>query len=190
MRKTFLILSLAALSLLASGTSVTAHWNTGYGWYGAGYHYGYRPYYYGGYGYGYGGYGYGYGYCPSYYYRAYAPYYYSYPMPIYSYVAPVTFAAQAPAATVRQSFYTSPETGTASMTVRLSDPEAQVWFENQLMTQRGLERLFYASSLTPGMRYTYTVRARWTENGRTMDQQRLVDIEPGRTVTIDFRSSQ
>jgi len=189
MRKTFLILSLAAITLVASASEAFAqrgrvgggrggisigigsgYYGSGYrgsGYYGSGY-YG-SPYYGSNY---YGGRGYYYS-SPSYYYESAPSYYYS------------DSVTQAPPADLRQSFYSDPSA--ATINVILPVAEAQVWFNDAPTTQRGMDRVFHTPSLQQGG--TYTIKARWTENGRTMDQQRQVQVQPGQSVTVDFRGN-
>jgi uncharacterized protein (TIGR03000 family) len=46
-------------------------------------------------------------------------------------------------------------------------------------------RQFYSPPLAPG-RYSYEVRARWTENGREVNQTQQVQVTPGARVEVDF----
>jgi len=195
MRKTLLGFALVAVTLLASASEVFAQrgsfgggrggvsFSIGSGYYGSGY-YG-SPYYYGGSGY-YGGRGY---YSSPYYYGSgyYSPGYYSYSpsynygtMPSYSYSGPVIQTA--PIET-RQSAYSDPNA--ATITVLVPTADAQVWFDDNPTAQRGMQRMFHTPSLQQGG--TYMIKARWTENGRTIDQQRQVQVQPGQSATVDFR---
>jgi len=150
----------------------------GYG-YGNGY-YGGR-YYGSGYGSGYGGRYYGGGYYnngwsyPSYYYSS--PSYYSEP----SYYS--DSVVQVPSES-RPSYYADPSA--ANVTVFVPDANAEVWFDNAQTSQRGMERIYQ----TPGLQSagTYTIRARWMSGNRPIDQTRQVRVQPGQSVTVDFRS--
>jgi len=195
MRKSLLILGLVAITLVTSASDVFAQrggganvgrggasWNNGYrgGYYGSqnygrGYYnnYGYPGYYYGGLGLGLGYYGNrGYYSSPSYYYGS---------TPSYSYSDTVTV----PPPEYRQSFYTDPNA--ATINVRVPTPDAQVWFDDSATSQRGMERTFNTPSLSQAG--TYTIRAMWTEGGRTVDRQRQIRVQPGQVVTVDFRGS-
>lgn len=213
MRKIILILSLVAATWLATTHDASAqlfrgrgigigrggYYGGGYGgggYYGNGY-YG-RNLYGGGYGNGYygsslfgGGYGnsyygsnlYGGSYYPgyygnTYYGNSYSPGYYS--TPTY-YVDPVV---QASGTDYRQSFSTDPNVST--VTVRVPNADAQVWFDDTATTQRGTERVFHTPALQQAG--TYTVKARWIDNGRTVDQQRTVQVQPGQSTVVDFRA--
>ncbi|MBI2807499.1 MAG: TIGR03000 domain-containing protein [Planctomycetes bacterium] len=173
MRKTVCTLSLVALALLVlTGDLLAQRVRVGGGRFGVsvgvggGYYYG-SPYYYGRRGYYYPGWGYNY-----------VPYYYN-PPPVYYYPSPIV-QVQAPA--IRQANYYDPNT--ATITVRVPDANAQVWFDNSPTAQRGLERSFYTPNLQQAG--TYVIRARWMENGQTMDQERRVFVQPGQSVMVDF----
>ena len=141
----------------------------GYPFYG-GYYPWYYPGYYGG-GY-YGGYGNG-----DYAAAAYAPSSYAY--------------ADAP------STYTAPSVVTTAGTPPLPDenaiyirvqvpPDAEVWFEGQKTTQAGPVRFFESPPVAPGRNYVYHIRARWSENGRQVDQTRDAPVYAGDKFSIDF----
>jgi uncharacterized protein (TIGR03000 family) len=177
MRKILVILGLVAFTVLASANDAFAQRRggggrggvsvrIGGGYYGAPY---YR--YYGG----------------RYYYAPYygGPYYYSYgySAPDYYYPPVVTQAPE-----IRQSLYVEPTEQVATVTVMVPNADAQVWFDNASTAQRGMQRTFHSPPLQSGT-YTYTIKARWTENGQTRDQQREVQVQPGQTVTVDFRGN-
>jgi uncharacterized protein (TIGR03000 family) len=146
----------------------------GGGYYGSG---GYRTSYYGG-GY-YGTPTYGMGYYPS------TPFYSSGG----SYFAP-NVIVQTPATNVRQSFYMDPNAANvASMRVLVPNASAQIWFDGAATTQTGTERIFVSPTLTPGSKYYYTVKARWNDNGQTINRERRVEVQPGQSMTtVDFRN--
>ena len=62
---------------------------------------------------------------------------------------------------------------------------AELWFEGSTTTSRGSVREFQSPPLTPG-RYTYEIRARWTENGRAITQTQKVAVSPGAHVAVTF----
>jgi len=185
MRKTIAVLALAALTVLASAPDAFAQRRGGGGARVSvsvgrgGYYGGYR----GGY-YGYRGYGYYPYYGRSYYYT---PSYYSYAAPLY-YANPVVV----PTTEVRDSYYNTPapaQQETGMVRVLVPTPTAQIWFDGTPTNQRGTERMFHSPPLDPSGSYTYAVRARWTENGRTIDREQRVTVQPGQTTTVDFRIS-
>jgi uncharacterized protein (TIGR02246 family) len=65
-------------------------------------------------------------------------------------------------------------------------PDAQVFFDGAPTAQGGSERRFLSPLLDVGPKYNYDVRARWTQNGRTVQQTQKVSVTGGDTVRIDF----
>jgi uncharacterized protein (TIGR03000 family) len=114
------------------------------------------------------------------------PYYYSYPSSYYSsypsyYYSSPSVAMQSTG--YRDSSYYDPNV--VHMTVYVPNPDAQVWFDDVPTMQRGTERFFHTPPLQQGG--TYTIKARWTEGNRTVDQQRRLQVQPGQSSTVDFR---
>jgi uncharacterized protein (TIGR03000 family) len=179
MRRTLLILSLVAITLLTATNDAFAQRRGGGGGRGGGRGGGVSirvgPGYYGPSYYGRGGY-------YPYYYGRYYDRGYSYYTPDYYYSEdPVT---QLPATDYRQSFYSDPSS--ATITVLVPNQDAQVWFDDAPTSQRGMQRVFH----TPGLQQAgaYTIKVSWTDNGRRTDRQRRVQVQPGQTVTMDFRT--
>ncbi len=104
--------------------------------------------------------------------------------PAYSQPVPVVAPTQS-----RQSYYPNPATAQQFATVKVIVPtaDAQVWFENTKTTQIGMERLFESPPLTPNDDYTYTIKARWKEQGKTVNQERHVNVQAGQNITVNFR---
>src|SRR5205085_1197378 len=71
----------------------------------------------------------------------------------------------------------------ARITVR-APRDAEVWFENAKTATSGPVREFRSPRLTPGGRYAYDVRARWTEGGRTVTQTQHAAVGAGPHVTV------
>lgn len=88
----------------------------------------------------------------------------------------------------RQSFYMSPEMQrSAIVQVLLPTSQAEVWFDGQATTQRGMERTFVSAPME-SKEGKYTIKARWTdENGKTENRTRTVTVERGQPITVDFR---
>jgi uncharacterized protein (TIGR03000 family) len=160
----------------------------GYGGYRGGYG-GYRDGYRGGYRGGYGGYypgigigigfygpyDYGYGYAP--------PYIYTPPAVIVA--SPntnLTETADAPPSS-------APADGRALMQI-LVPADAAVWFNGNLTTQRGEKRVFESPALAPGHDYQYEIRARWTEDGRAVDQTRTIKVHADSRIGVDFNRAE
>ncbi len=69
--------------------------------------------------------------------------------------------------------------------------EASLWIEGQPMTnQSGSFREFVSPPLTPGVNYTYTVRASWQEDGREVSQTRSVPVHAGERHDVDFTNPE
>jgi uncharacterized protein (TIGR03000 family) len=64
--------------------------------------------------------------------------------------------------------------------------DAEVFFDGSPTTQTGTERVFASPPLTPGARYSYSIRARWTADGRPVEQTRAVPVTAGAQVRVDF----
>src|SRR5262245_32543895 len=161
--------------------------------------------YYGGgfyprYGYGYG-YGYPYGYSSPYGYAY--PYTYSYPSTTYvypsttyaypsmTYGAPQTYVY--PSTSSYQpgepagGYGASPAPATNAVLVTVKVPEnAEVWFGDFKTKATGSLRTFESPPLDPGSEYTYTIRARWDEGGREVNQTQKVDVRSGSRVNVEF----
>jgi len=186
-------------------------WRGGWG----GWNGGYSPYYYNGTYYGNYGYGSmpsypgGYSYYPNYYSNyGYSPYNYSnsyYYSPGYSYYTPGTTyytpgysnytpgysyyswpRYYAPETESRNSAYSEPNS--ATVTILVSNPDAEIWFDDTRTTQRGMERTYQTARLQNAG--TYLIKARWNENGRTVERERQVNVQPGQSVTVDFRDGE
>jgi uncharacterized protein (TIGR03000 family) len=128
------------------------------------------------------------------------PYYddkgYDYPRFDCGVAVPEDYVLQGNAALYR-SFY-PPADGelTASRAAPASDSKAQllvvvptdaeVWVENTKTTTDGNMREFESPPLSAGANYVYKVRARWTTNGKEVDQTRTVPVRAGASLTVDF----
>jgi uncharacterized protein (TIGR03000 family) len=196
MRKLFLILGLTMVTVLATSSDAFAQrWRGGRGGYNNNYNNNYRGgyndnYYRGGSGWGitigsggvryYDGGNYGGNYGTRYYSEPYYSgnqYYYSDPV------------VQVPATEYRESFYSEPAVPqqVATMIVLLPRPDATVWFDGAPTSQQGMQRTFHSPQLQSGGTYSYTIRARWTENGQTVERERRVNVQPNQSVTVSFR---
>ena len=187
MQKNMLILSLAGLAGLFGATKVSAQFRAEFGGRngsnigrGAGGYYSPNNYYGGQrYGSNYRNFGQGYGNA-----YQYAPGYYSTPG---AYADPGTNYYAQPQTT--QSYYPAPTVATqlANITVLVPEGNAQVWFDNSPTNQQGMERLFHSPPLAPNQTFAYTIKARWTENGQAVSQERRVNVQTGQNVTVNFR---
>ena len=188
----------AVLMLALTSGAQTTDWchgcYGGYGYYGSyGCYGGYSCYgCYGGYaGYGcygcygcYGGYGYYGGYYPG---RYYGYNFSGYPWSVGYSLTDGPMIVQGPSTTVRNSMYPS-TTATTAATIQVLVPngDAKVWFNDYVTKTTGTDRTFASPPLNSAGRYT--IKASWTQDGRSVDQQRTVEVQPGQTVTVDFRT--
>jgi uncharacterized protein (TIGR03000 family) len=170
------------------------------GWYGGygrgGYGGGFSPFGWGGWG-GYPssygsystyspGYSSNYGVTPAYPDVAYSGAPSAYPDAAYSSPPPSTYQSLYPPSTDTLESAPAQQTGTrAHITVRVP-PSAEVWFEGHKTDATGNVREFTSPPLTPGRQFTYTVRARWDDNGRPVEQSRQVDVSAGSHADVSF----
>jgi uncharacterized protein (TIGR03000 family) len=63
---------------------------------------------------------------------------------------------------------------------------AEVWFDGTKTSQSGDVRHFVSPPLAAGHRYTYHIRARWTENGREVTRSRELAVVPGGSYLVDL----
>jgi uncharacterized protein (TIGR03000 family) len=70
--------------------------------------------------------------------------------------------------------------------VVVSVPEnAKLWVEQVLCPLTGEQRAFNTPALQPGNQYYYTLTVELAQGGR---ESRRVEVQPGRTVEVDFRA--
>jgi uncharacterized protein (TIGR03000 family) len=75
----------------------------------------------------------------------------------------------------------------AKVQVSVPDPSAEVLFDGQKTTLKGAVRVYETPTLTPGRTYSYRVSASWTQDGRTVQEQRTVFVTAGTTTAVHFR---
>jgi uncharacterized protein (TIGR03000 family) len=63
---------------------------------------------------------------------------------------------------------------------------AEIWFNGTKTTSTGSVRNYESPALEPGIRYTYEVHARWSENGQQMKQTQQVAVTAGAHVSVSF----
>jgi uncharacterized protein (TIGR03000 family) len=82
-----------------------------------------------------------------------------------------------------------PAEGTARLTIVLP-PDAELYFDGTPTTKIGSERTFVTPLLDGDKTYYYSLRARWTQDGRPVEQSRRVTVKAGSQVRVDFTSPQ
>lgn len=91
-----------------------------------------------------------------------------------------------------QSFYLNPaRANEATIIVHLPN-DALLKIEDQQMQSQSNTRVFTSPPLEPGKTYTYTLRAEVNRDGKTVTDQRSVDVRAGQTseVSINFEGSR
>ncbi len=113
--------------------------------------------------------------------------YQSYPTyPSYSTAPTSSYVAYAGPGTYRAGYvsYTLPDLP-ARVDVQVP-PGAELWFDGQRTGQGGTERTFHTPPLERGQGYHYDVRARWTEDGKTVEQSQRVAVGAGSRASVVF----
>jgi uncharacterized protein (TIGR03000 family) len=67
--------------------------------------------------------------------------------------------------------------------------DAEVLFDNEKTSQTGEFRQFETPSLAPGRDFTYQIRARWMDGGRSVDMKRKVTVRAGDRLGVDFMAN-
>jgi uncharacterized protein (TIGR03000 family) len=78
---------------------------------------------------------------------------------------------------------------TAHVTVK-GPADAEIWFDDTKMMETGPVREFYSPPLARGRDYSYQVRLRWQQDGRTVTRTREVFVTAGSHVTVDFTNPE
>jgi uncharacterized protein (TIGR03000 family) len=88
-----------------------------------------------------------------------------------------------------QPYYAAPAAVQQFVRVTVLVPTAgtQVWFDNAATAQTGMTRMFDSPALAANQDFVYTVKASWMENGKSVNQERRVDVHAGQNITVNFR---
>jgi uncharacterized protein (TIGR03000 family) len=129
------------------------------------------------------GLGFGYpGYYGGYYYPYYDPWYYGYSSPYYYSPGYYDPGYQYPAVPYGPIPY--PDV-CAHIGVQVP-ANAELWFEGEKTAQKGTNREFDSTPLTPGREYTYEIKAQWRDGDRDVSETRQVVVKAGVQVNVDF----
>jgi uncharacterized protein (TIGR03000 family) len=108
-------------------------------------------------------------------------------MMIYTPVNPLVHPRPLPPRPLPPTFYTPTSYLFSEAHFVVNVPaEAEVWLEGHKTQQTGCERFFVSPCLDPGACYSYTIRARWQEDGRVVEQEQTVPIQAGSQVKVRF----
>jgi uncharacterized protein (TIGR03000 family) len=105
----------------------------------------------------------------------------SYGMPFH----PQTFQPTAPPEQEGRDKTRMADRDTAVITAHVPK-DAELRFDRVKVTGAGAVRQFKSPPLQPGLRYAYTVEARWKEDGREITQSRRVPVFAGANVEVTF----
>jgi uncharacterized protein (TIGR03000 family) len=64
--------------------------------------------------------------------------------------------------------------------------DATLWVGSEMVSKTGPVRDLVSPQIAPGQPYAYTLRARWTQAGQTVEQTGQVTMQPNQTATIRF----
>jgi uncharacterized protein (TIGR03000 family) len=78
-----------------------------------------------------------------------------------------------------------PARTSAEIQVRVPD-DAELWFNGARTQLTGTTRVFQSPPLEPGARYSYDVKARWTEGGKAVERTLRVPVAAGSRREVDF----
>jgi uncharacterized protein (TIGR03000 family) len=89
-----------------------------------------------------------------------------------------------PSSTLPKSTGTSSE-NSVSLTVWVPY-DAKVVINDRATTSTGSRRLFYSSGLTPGLSYTYVIKAQVVRNNQVQEEARTVRVTAGEITAVAF----
>ena len=109
------------------------------------------------------------------------------PAPGAASAAPITAAPVLPAPAPAPELLPVPVSTSTPATIHVRVPAgAEVWIDKQKTTQTGMDRVFQSPPLTAGKMHIYSVRAKWNEGGREMEQFRVVGVRAGESARLTF----
>ena len=89
----------------------------------------------------------------------------------------------------RQNFYSGPASTSEKIEfhVKLATPDTKLYFNGNLVDQRGDDRWLGTVPLTDGGIYAYAIKATWiSSSGREVTYTKSLHAKPGQLLTIDF----
>lgn len=80
-----------------------------------------------------------------------------------------------------------PDATAKAATIRVRAPNgAEVWVEKEKLPGAAGERTFQTAPLTAGKMQIFSVRAKWSDGGREVEQFRVVGVKAGETAKVAF----
>jgi uncharacterized protein (TIGR03000 family) len=80
-----------------------------------------------------------------------------------------------------------PDATAKAATIRVRAPDgAEVWVEKEKLPPAAGERTFQTPPLSAGKIQIFSVRAKWTDGGREVEQFRVVGVKAGETAKVAF----
>lgn len=67
--------------------------------------------------------------------------------------------------------------------------DADIWVDGVKTTQSGATRYFFSPPLTPGRKYSYSVRVRWKKDGKPVEETQRIIVQAGATIRHDLTRS-
>jgi uncharacterized protein (TIGR03000 family) len=81
----------------------------------------------------------------------------------------------------------SPEAANRALIhIKVPIADAQVWFGEHATQQQGMVREFFSPPLAAATNYVYEIRARWRQDNQDHDETRLLNVQAGQEITVDF----
>jgi len=75
---------------------------------------------------------------------------------------------------------------TVALKFLMPTPDADLWVEGKKVDSIGRVRRFTSPPLEPGVKFAYTARARWVQDGREMTQVKEIPVSAGDKNSVDF----
>lgn len=68
--------------------------------------------------------------------------------------------------------------------------DAEIWVNGVKTKQSGESRYFFSPPLTPGKKYNYQMRLRWTKDGKPVEEKESILVQAGQTIRRDFTAAE
>jgi uncharacterized protein (TIGR03000 family) len=109
------------------------------------------------------------------------------PVPDYRYLGWPRYYRAVPVQALAAPSVTALTEAPASLEVHVP-ADAEIWVGGDKSTQSGTIRWFRSQPLAPGQSYTYELRVRWKQDGRTVEQFEVGTLQAGGHSSVRFQS--